>query len=413
MPKRSYPARVINISERDFWAALRPAAGRPNQELLREALRSGRSGKKAQAYPRLSAYYREVLTADWQLNREEAQKQKPAAEALKNLFRGKVTVWHTFTYQFGKRIDWAPADLPDLSGMYYMWWLNPMVMAFLRRPNDARVRAYLIDMVRQYYDGTRSHPRWKQAIQGCMFGGLNIAAQWPVLFGLYLGMLHTTRAPADALKRLLKTFLGFGRALDWQLRRFLAGNNGFVFANEALFRIARTFPEFKESPRWSRKALGFLMRHAREGFFADGGNRERVWGYGTMHVAGLTNLYAFAQRHGGLSPSQDRAILSTVSRACQWYYKSVTPAPLNAFPTYGDAGWGTHDDLPTIQAMARCLREFAKDPLLGVDRAKSYLLKSSGFAIMRNGNERKSSYVMPVRSLFQSPRSDVSRAGKP
>ncbi|MBI2438116.1 MAG: heparinase II/III family protein, partial [Lentisphaerae bacterium] len=65
----------------------------------------------------------------------------------------------------------------------------------------------------------------------------------------------------------------------------------------------------------------------------------------------------------------------------------------NAFPTYGDAGWGTHDRLPTIQAMAHCLPEFAKDPLLGVDRAKSYLLKSSGFAIMRNGNERKSSYV--------------------
>lgn len=391
-----FPRRITDISERDFWSAMRPVAGKANRAELLSAIRLGRTGKKTQAYLRLGEYYRAALAEDWRILTAETGKQpKPSFAALKNLFRGKVTVWHTHTYQFGRRIDWVPKDLPrdSLHGMYYLAWLRPMVSAFIRQPDRKRVRNYLIDIIRQYYDETRRHPRWDDLIKHCMFGGLGIAVRLPVLLGIYLGLINTQPGTAEVLDRLLKTFLGFGRALDWALRRFLPGNNGFVFASEALFRLARTFPEFRESPAWSRKAGGFLLRHAREGFFADGGNRERVWGYGTMHVSGLNRFYALAKRLGGLSPKQDRAIRQTLRRACQWYFKSVTPPPMNAFPTYGDAGWSTHDRLPTIQAMAGCLPDFQKDPLLGVDRSKSYLLKPSGFAIMRNGNEPKSSYI--------------------
>lgn len=90
MKQRILPARVTDIGERDFWSSLRPVPNRPNRDLLLEAIRLGRAGRKAQAHSRLGAYYRLALADEWRLARDQARQQsKPSTATLLNLFRGK------------------------------------------------------------------------------------------------------------------------------------------------------------------------------------------------------------------------------------------------------------------------------------------------------------------------------------
>ncbi len=340
----------------------------------------------------LAAHHRVALAEEWRIAREAALKApRPSPEILRDLLNHKITAWHTKVVQFGKKIDWSPPSLPGdcLAGFHYFYWLKPAVDAFIQT-GEKRYRDLLVDILTQYCFEPPKHPRWKSDLKFKTFTGLAVAGKWPVFLSAYLALIQSGGVPPRFIEGLLKMFLGFGRALDDQWQRFVPAYNAFSVGICTLLHVARAFPEFRESGPWDRKAIGFMAKLARVGFYADGGNRERVWGYGVMHLQGLTTSFEVARRYGGMGRHQ-RAVSNTIRKVCQWYARTVTPSPRCFFPTYGDAGWDAHNCLQMVRDMAGCPR--SKDGFFGVDRTKSYLLKPSGFAILRSGDEPKSSYV--------------------
>ena len=392
MKKLSLPVRATDITDRDFWNSLRVPPKACEARVLAEAIRLGRGGKQESAFAALADYHRAALKGEWAIIREAWHKMPaPDPVGLRDLLRHKINVWHTQVVQFGRKIEWWPDWLaPDnIYGLHRLHWCQPAINAFIRG-GDTGCRDFLIDIVDQY-DGARRHPRWKD-IRQVAFNSLEISAKWPSLLAMYLAFLHGGGIPRRTAGQIMRLFLGFGRSISATLGTYIPGYNAQAAGFSTLLHLARRFPEFRESPAWDRQAVRLVSEHARKGFFGDGGNRERVWGYGTMHVNALCEPYEVARRSGGLG-GHERQVRSTIRRACRWYIKTAGPPPLYAFPTYGDAGWALHDRLPTIQAMARCLPESARSPLLGVDRTRGHLLKPSGFAVLRNGDDVRASYV--------------------
>ncbi len=389
---RPLPARATDIDDRVFWAALRVPPGARNASHLAAAIRLGKKGAHERAYAALADYHRDALAGEWAITRDAwAKRAAPDPRVLGDLLRHRITVWHTQVIEFGPTIDWWPEGqvADNIHGLHRLHWLQPAIVALLQT-GDARSRAFLLDVIAQY-DGARRHPRWPD-IRRVGFSSLEITSKWAILRAAYLVLLNGGDMPPLAVGRFARLFLAFGRSLAATLGDYIPGYNAQAVGFTTLLHLARVFPEFREAPAWDRKAVKLVLAHARKGFFADGGNRERVWGYGTMHVSSLSQPYEIARRYGGLG-GHEREVRATLLKACQWYVKTVAPPPTYAFPTYGDAGWATHDRLPTVQAMARCLPESATDPLLGVDRTRGHLLDSSGFAVMRNGDSTASTYV--------------------
>lgn len=392
MQRHIFPKRVSDITDRDFWTSLRVPKNRSDTASLKEAIRLGLKGDSPSAWRMLAAYHRHSLGKEWQALRGAHLKSPPPDPAvLQDLLNHKITCWHTQVVQFDKKIDWVPATLPGdcLSGFNYFHWFRPAVTAFIQT-GEPRHREFILDIMTQYYDA-REHPLWHDVIKHWVFCFLGVHAKWQTMLTSYLALIHSGEVPEHTLEGFLKTFMGFGRAVDQKLGDYIPAYNALAVAMTSLLHIARVFPEFRESAGWDRKATRMVLEHARKGFFEDGGNRERVWGYGTMHLGSLTQAYEAGLRSGGLG-RHDREILATIRRACQWYAKTAGPFPHCWFPTYGDAGWGSNDQLTPIRKMAHFLPE-AADESFGVDRARSYLLKPSGFAILRNGNEPDSTHL--------------------
>lgn len=388
----TFPPQVTDISDRDFWAALRPVRGREPAALLGEAIRLGRGGRAAEAYARLADYHRHVLAGEWdRIRAEHEQAVKPKPDTLRKLLRHEITAWHTQVIRFGPQIDWIPAQLPRdcVHGFHYFGWFRPAVTAFIQT-GDPKWRAFIIDILDQYVRAQHD-PRWKAQMPWLVFGMLGAHAKWPTFLASYLALINTGDVPADLAAGLLKIFVGFGRGLDHAIRKYIPGYNALCASNTDRLHLSYVFPEFADSAAWRRKGTHISLEHARKGFYADGGNRERVWGYGVMHLGALVDAYRIMHRYGDAG-TKSRTLLGAIRRGAAWYAQTMTPDPAACFPTYGDAGWSTGDRMPTIRAMVKDLPG-GPDATLGIDRTRSYLLEPSGFAILRNGNDAKSTYV--------------------
>lgn len=389
MKEAQIPDRVSQISEKDFWDSLRIPREKKHAALLEQAIALGRDGNKEAAYAALAAYHRAALAREWREIREARLKMpSPAPKVLRDLLRLKINVWHGHLVQFERRIDWARPGL-DLVGLHTLYWFNPALTAFIQT-GDPRWRAFIIDILTQY-DEAAHHPRLRRVLERYVFGFQSVWTKWPILLACYLAFIHADDLPLRTLEGLLKTFLSFGRALDWKMRDYQPACNLFAVTIPTLLQIARVLPEFAESSRWDRKAVRLTVEHARKGYFKDGGNRERIWGYGIMHLEALTRAYEAGRRYGGLG-RHEHEIGRAVRQGCRWYAKTAGPSPHEWFPTYGDAGWGGWNCLKSIRDMAPFLPQ-AADGSFGVDRARSYLLKPSGFAVMRNGNRTESTHL--------------------
>jgi len=391
------PAAVLDdasdITDKQFWAAVRVPRNMKNAELLREAAALGRAGRFDEAYNTLGAHHRLALAQEWQAIRA-AQLQLPAPQPQKlaDLLKLEINAWHLVVVKFNQKIDWFPESIPSdcRHGFHYMGWLSPAVTALIQT-GEKKYRDFLADVFVQYHDA-RNDPRWKNQIRPLVFSGLGMSGRTPILLAGYLALLAQGHVPAPVVASFAKHMLGFGRQLHHQLDRYVPANNAFCVSVGTLMHVARAFPEFSEAPAWDKKAVAFLVEIARKGFFKDGGNTERVWGYGLMHVGPLARSYDLAQRYGGLG-RHDPLILETLRRCYQWYAKTSGPAPKGLFPTFGDAG--TDNCLRWIGDVQRYFpNEPATDThLWGVDRTQSCLLEPSGFAILRNGNHPDATYI--------------------
>jgi hypothetical protein len=372
--------RICDISERAFWAALRAPRG---AEELAEAIRLGKAGETARAYARLGDYHRRKLTAELAARHAQLQASLPGRQTAEDLLRHRITTWHTTVVDFGPEIDWNYAQT-DQYGFHYLGWLMPGVQRLLETGETA-YRDGLTEIVTSYYRArnTLNHP----------YPGLHLVyyelgawAKTEVLLPLYLGLLEHGDLPVEAHEAFMKLFLGFARSL-YDIQTGYHGGNWQIVGCCGLLTLASVFPEFAESAAWEERALHYLKAHLADDFFADGGHKERCWGYGYMSLSGITSAYQVAQRHGGLGT--DAALYRRgIRQAFRWFAKTL--GPNEHMPAYGDDALhvGSH-----VLDAGQAFFPAGTGRDLGVDRGKSYYLKPSGFAIMRNGDAPDATYL--------------------
>ncbi len=396
MNQDRFPARVTDISDSEFWSALRAPKTAVRPEVLRAAVSLGQSGKKASGFRKLADYFADALNSEWErILKGLKTAVPPDPDALKDTLNHKIKCWHDQVVQFGDRIDWMPVskmNFDSIAGFHYFGWFVPVLNAYIQT-GDKRYGNFVVDIVEQYY-AMRKDPRWKStdgrhSLKNYVFNQLGAAARVEIWLKAYMALIHHGGLTTKASESLLKLLLGYGRALFLHSKEFWA-HNIQTHGCRALFQLARTLPEFSESTRWDRRATERLCEQITIGFFSDGFHRERVWGYGSHTLSSLSQAYEFAQGHGGLGEYQ-AAYLKALRNAYRFYARSAGPRPKLQMPTYGDAGMGSRAH--SILEHGRRFFPANTDENLGVDRTKSYLFRPSGFAIMRNGDDKDSAYV--------------------
>jgi len=383
----AYPDSMCDISEKDFWSAFRVSEKAEGAEHLEAAVKLGRAGKKAAAYAALARYHKIALADEWDHVRSAAREGPPPdAKRVRDVLRGKITGWHVKTVAFGDKIDWSSKEFgtSGFYGFHYLGWVRPVLQKFVR-DGDERARRFLTRTLTDYY-AARNDLEWTMPHVHPVYYPLGVAAKHDTCIALYLGLINTGRIPAATSEALLKLLLGFGRSMHTHVHRFIV-HNIHTAGTAALLRIARTFPEFAESRKWERLGLGHMIKHADLSFFPDGGHRERCWGYGLHTLERMTETWRFIKRTGGMGEAERRYV-GKLRNAYRWYAKSLGPGALT--PAFGDGGLSKQ---PRIYEVGRDLFPKGKADHYGVDRSKSYLLRTSGFAIMRNGDAKDSAYA--------------------
>jgi len=371
----------LNISENDFWSSIRLRKGDKHAGVLREAVAPGMGRKKAKAYAALGDYLQAVLRDEWDIFRSKAKAPDP--RKLEDLYNNKITSWYQ-TYQFDGEIDFNTKDLLEFSGFHYLGWMEPAIAQLICVPDDERARAWLIRTMTRYY-GMRNRIR-KAGDTHVLFDMLGMSGRHETFLRIYLALLHSGGVPTALAEGLLKLILGQGRALHHVLERFFV-HNIHTAACFGQFILSRRMRMFAESVQWERRSLGHLVKHTDRSFFPDGGHLERCWGYGMHTLWRMIQVYHFARRTGGMG-RREAYYLRNLRRACRWYAK--TTAFGERRPGYGDDGVGRASEI-----VDHALTIFPKgtDRSLGVDRTKSYLMDTSRFAILRNGDSKDSVYL--------------------
>ncbi len=375
--------RIENISEADFWSALKPGPG------LGPALAAGRAGRRAAAYRLLGAYHAAVLAPEARAFRAEIEAANRTPEQAGDtrskadmVLRHDINGWHTQRIKFGPRIDFnADFGQSGQYGFHYLHWLRPALNQYVLTGRPA-YRDCFLDIIRQYY-AQRTQIKFRIPSLHPVYYELGARAKTDLLLPAYALLAGEAAVDSAAREAILKLLLGFARSLHrLQQTGFRAGNWQIVGA-ASLYQLGAVFPEFRDSAAWRRRGAAILRAHARRDFFADGGHSERCWGYGYMSLGGMEKFYRTALRRGLLRRRQRAFWARFLKRAYRWYAASTTPS--QHLLNYGDGGLGGAQG---IFAAAAALFPELKKPagLLGVDRTRSNLLRPSGYAFMRCGD---------------------------
>lgn len=362
----------FNISEKDFWNAIR--------------IRSGTVKRTHLAYEMLNTHYRLVTTETWKQMKTKAMTQpKPDMQLVDDMFAGRVVVAHNMEFRFKKRVDFTSlaSGYDALSWLQGMRWCQPMLTYFLQK-NDPKARQYLSRLITALYESRNACSNKKYSNGHYAYGPLGYCPDF--MHQLYVGLLHTGNVPASVTEAVMKYVLGAGRAVYRNVKRFII-HNIHTAGCCMLYTASSLFPEFKESVMWRKLAIRHLVSHSKVSFFDDGCHQERCWGYGWHTLNRLTKFYREAIQTTGLD-GQEKLFLNNLRHAYRWYAKTSGPGFL--CPPYGDDN--VFDCAPTLKE-GRTLFPFNAGLNLGVDRKKSYFTKSSGFAFMRNNDDDNGIYA--------------------
>ncbi len=391
MKLKGTPDSICDITEENFWAALKVPSGEVG-EALRQVVALGQQGKKKKAYEAFAGWLRSSLHGEWQAQREELVpnlgKKKACVHNVRrnqspqDLLKNKINVWHDTVVDFGPEIDWDYNNT-DKYGFHYLFWLQPGIQRLIEH-GEGEYRTHLTGIVTSYYRARNdlSHPKKNLHL---VYYELGSWAKLKQLLPLYLELINTGSLSTDAHEAFLKLFLGFARSL-YRLQRGYRGGNWQVVGCSGLLTLSLLFP-FKEAGRWRQRALQYLSEHLRKDFFADGCHSERCWGYGHMSLSGLTHAWKVAERHGGLG-KDGASFMRMIRKGYRWFARTLGPKERK--PAYGDCHLSDGSGILT-EALRYFPKGMPRD--LGVDRSVSYYLTHSGFAIMRNGGGDTDSYV--------------------
>jgi len=379
-------SRIETISEEDFWSAWSTRA-----PAMQKAVALSKAGRKGRAYAALAECHRESLAAEYDFVRDQARTRNATARTRRATFaqagdvrRGRIRSFYARA-DFGRHIDFnANFGESGQYGFHYLHWLVPLIDRFLLTGQPADLDR-VVDIVGQYY---AQRARIKRRIPGLnpVYYELGAWAKTNVLLPAYLALIHRpTPRPGD-VERFLKLFLGFGRSLLRLQKTGYRPGNWQIVGCAGLFRLGAVFPGLREAPRWRSRALAMMQHHLKHDFFADGGHKERCWGYGWMSLRGVIDLYETGRRTGLLGADSQGRFRRAIRPALRWFLKTLTPTKL--CPAYGDGDLTRADDILAAAA------EYLPDTGAATrDRQVSVCLEPSGYAVMRDDASKDSRYL--------------------
>jgi len=379
-----YRTRIRDIADKDFW-----------QSICADVVNS--AAPKQRKYERLKEHHSETLGREYAYVLQETRKQVETPEALKEhrrkaekVLAGHINGWGSVTLTFDNTVDFnADFGYAGQCGFHYLSWLKPVVNLYIL-DDDADCCDRLLDIVRQYYSQRLSIRRKKQT-RCPIFYELGAFVKTDVLLPAYIVLVSRGQLAGGDVECFMKLFLGFGRSLfRFQRTGFRYGNQQIVGLS-ALFRLACTFPEFKESGKWHNRALRMQLQHLKTDLLPDGGHHERCVDYGWLSLKNIIEMYKTGLRFERLPSKDALRFKKHIRKAFQWYANIVTPT--NIGPAFGDG-----DLIRTDHILGAAQEFFAEDKklpghVLGVDRGASAFLKPSGYVIMRDGAEKQGLYL--------------------
>lgn len=387
------PESLNKISNPDFWQALRPAS-----EQLKHSITDGMAGRNAKAFRGLAAWHRQTLSPFRDVMEERiGGTSRASRKTMRDLLNNRINLWHNVIVGFGPRIDWGFRHLAKpLHGFYYIYWMIPAVKAWINE-GSTPAREWIEKTVTEYQQSLtgKIHPNTNplpdiSVMHNCLAGQGKVR----VLMPAYMALVRDGQSNPATVAAFMKVLLGVGRAmhaiLTWEAAQKTPHTNNISIAGAGTLSIlAGLFPEFRESNAWRRRSEERFLFFAKHSFYSDGGYGERVWGYGCGALSHLVDAYLTAGRLGGLGVAEE-PLRKALHRCFRWYAKTLGPNERQ--PTFGDAEPSPRKN-PTALDLAARMFPNARDRFLGVDRQKSYLLKPSGFAVMRNGDDAGSMYI--------------------
>ena len=224
-----------------------------------------------------------------------------------------------------------------------------------------------------------------------LFETLSMSGSQEFFYTYLMVVISGGEVPTKTMQGLMKVLLGIGRALCDNTHRYII-HNIHTAGCFGLFILSRRMCISKESSKWENQSLKQLCIDVDRSYFRDLCHKERCWAYGYFTLWRLTLVYQFAMRTGGMG-GREKSFLESIQRNYRWYPRTMAPGEM--CPGFGDNG--IYDGKQIIDW---ALRVYPKGTsrTLGEDVKKSYFMKDSGFAIMRNGSNKDSSIYSNLTS---------------
>jgi len=358
------------MPEAEFWAGLRIGDSEPASSFLRTAVRLGKAGRKRDAYRTLGLYHRATASKLITFALEHAG---PAAGCTPVEFR-----------KLRLDLDKAHGKAERRHALECLVDQGQRLALHVLRTGDKAPT----DLLERMIHGCHSYRATGVFHRYPLGGQLGLYNHFMTLCLSYHALLSLDRLDASTAELALKLMIGAARIVMAKSEHYIV-HNIFTAGCYGLFFAARHLPEWREATDWDRRAVSHMALDFSRSFFKDGGHAERNWGYAAHTIGRLTHVYGFGLRTGGLH-GREIVFRNGLRRAYRYY--SFTMGPNDFCPGFGDEGLRPYSAI-FDRALASGVFPKGTPRDLGVDRSRSYLMKPSGFAIMRNGSSPKSAYA--------------------
>lgn len=396
-----HPERIVNISDRDLFQAIRVEA--IHHAGLQQAL------AKADYHGAYAAYWEYLQTREsphhpYFQGSTRILERIPRNQKLADLILdGKTYRIDTTEFDFSGPIDFD--SIPGVTtkhGFHYLTWMDCLQHAAIEKKDPAYLEAYE-NLFVQWYEQRENIKRARPS-NDVVFYELGLAGRSIRLMNFLYTALFLDAGNSlhpQTIAKLFKTFLGAARWLQLeQDEKGYREGNWQIFAIRYLLQFGILFPEFKEAEGFRRTAATYIEAHLERDFYEDGGHSERCFSYGTSILTHIDEFIQFTRSNPALETPQSYDWTEKAKPIFEWYLKTVAPGP--EFPGFGDG------EFLRLTAPFTTAFELFQDPRflwpvkhLNPDWEsqaedpgyRSLQLPSSEFCILRDGFEPTDTYM--------------------
>ena len=361
---------VCIIAEPAFWSQWTGTSPGIDTRLLNKAIRLGRAGEKSRAYRQLAEWHRHA-------HQERFAGFLETHDRLPAITAGECKALSN---------AWKKAHTPSARCRCTGQTMDAgfRLAVSLARSGNPETASLLRQLVHGLYN-FRKQGVFSRYPLGTQLGLHN---HFMTLWSAYHALAHAGHLDPATAEQALKLMIGITRKVRIKAEHYIV-HNIYTAGCYGIFMAARHLPDWRESPAWDRFALERMALDFKRSFFKDGAHIERNWGYGAHTIRRLTEVYQFGMQTGGLH-GLERAFRDGLRKAYQYY--AYTMGPNDFCPGFGDEGLRPFGDI-FDKALTSGVFTKGTSRDLGVDRSRSYWMRPSGVAILRNGAHRDATYA--------------------